>query len=480
MLKQARKPSSDPAQEKLRQDKANWNKEVSSLINDIIHLKKTMNGWPSKFYQQRTRITDPIPADPATIIGSLAGDFQELSQRASSIVQEQLNYSKNRRQKQVKQPGTPTPSAPAPSAPEAGAPPAAPSLSQQLAASADSYQLLAQGSNPVSRFFVKMLTPTRGGSEGARIRRFRMSLLGASAKTYKSLAKLQAAIVGSSKESSTVAHKQMQQTWNDWSLVTRGFSIYKSTMPAQALDQGGDVPAPSLDLPEEKQNELDKLETGTEKTPSSPQPFNIPEMMALAKAAILDYKRALTRKVLWDSSSDSSPTLSKINELIGRFTTLPANLKGQWAKSVVDAYRELIVELNQKHGTSGGTLNQVADILDAKAKAAIPPGVHMPKNTSDQLEVVAQTFLKKWLGKARHQFMPKDTSSYRLEVYKLADSARGTINQIMDLLEKGMDVEALYPLITQVNKEMTSLRLLVRSIHFADKPNEVPPLTSLF
>src|SRR5574338_50285 len=108
-VKTARKPSSDPVQEKLRQNKALWNKEVSTFVNDLIHLKKMMNGWPSKFHKERSRIVDPIPADPATIIGSLAGDFQEIAQKGNSIVQEQVNYAKNRRKKQPKQLNLPFP-----------------------------------------------------------------------------------------------------------------------------------------------------------------------------------------------------------------------------------------------------------------------------------------------------------------------------------------------------------------------------------
>ena len=53
----------DPAQEKLRQSKAAWNKSVSAFINDVIHFKKLMNGWPSKYFKERSKITLPIPAD---------------------------------------------------------------------------------------------------------------------------------------------------------------------------------------------------------------------------------------------------------------------------------------------------------------------------------------------------------------------------------------------------------------------------------
>lgn len=133
MEKTARRPSTDPVQERLRQNKALWNKEVSTFINDLIHFKKTMNGWPSKFFKERSRITSPVPADPATIIGSLAGDFQELVNKGNAVIQEQLDYSKNRRQRQPKQLNLPLPEpGKPPPTPESPKPPEGPDLSKQL------------------------------------------------------------------------------------------------------------------------------------------------------------------------------------------------------------------------------------------------------------------------------------------------------------------------------------------------------------
>src|SRR5271154_4044762 len=95
--KVARKTSMDPAQEKLRQSKAAWNKEVSTFLNDVIHFKKLMNGWPSKYFKERSKITLPIPADPATIVNSLAGHFQDLAQQGAAIAAQQAQYSQGRR-----------------------------------------------------------------------------------------------------------------------------------------------------------------------------------------------------------------------------------------------------------------------------------------------------------------------------------------------------------------------------------------------
>src|ERR1700678_1249493 len=103
MLKEAKSPP-DAVQQKLRRNKASLNKETSIFINNLINFKKLMNGAPNLFFKEKSKIINPIPADPATIIGSLAGDFQDIVSKSNAIIQEQINYSKNRRQKQISKP----------------------------------------------------------------------------------------------------------------------------------------------------------------------------------------------------------------------------------------------------------------------------------------------------------------------------------------------------------------------------------------
>ena len=114
MIKSARKSSLDPIQEKLRQSKADVNKDISAFVNDLIHFKKLMNGWPNKFHMEKSFIKDPIPADPNTIMGSLAGDFNNIAQECNNVVKQQLEYAKIRRKKQPKQMDLPLGTAPAP------------------------------------------------------------------------------------------------------------------------------------------------------------------------------------------------------------------------------------------------------------------------------------------------------------------------------------------------------------------------------
>jgi len=137
IIKDARKPSPDPVQERLRQEKAQFNKETSAFITGLINFKKLMNGQPSKFHMQKSNIKNPIPAEPISIIDALAEDFQSIAQQARNIVERQLEYSQTRRKK------APTPS------PGTTPSPTTPDLTQQLIGKASTV------SNPLIKFLSK-------------------------------------------------------------------------------------------------------------------------------------------------------------------------------------------------------------------------------------------------------------------------------------------------------------------------------------
>lgn len=494
MIKTARKPSTDPAQEKLRNDKATWNKDVSAFVNDIIHLKKLMNGWPSKFYMERSFIKEPMPADPATIIGSLLGDYQSIAERGNKIVQEQLDYSRTRKKRQPKQMNLPFPAAtPAPAAPSESAAPA-PDLTQQLAlplAAAQQYELIAEGSNPVTRFFTRLLTPTIGWSDAARIRRYRMSLLGQCVKVFKDLEQLQLEVVKSSDESLTSANKILHKTWNDWMIINKGFVIYKSNMPAIVLDTGGEIAPPKGAPPKDRASKDQDQETSELNTdpnapirgdyehepkdqdviapPSTKEQTNANEALILASAAIKDYK-AFLEKDRSNLRIKDEAIYGPFHELASKFIMPPARNRIHIALPLVKMYREIIAQLNAKLGTSGNSLTEILALVNsAAAKTKIQPAIPIPPKGA-QMEVMAQKFLRKWLGKTRHSIFTNKSSAYRLDVYKMAGETRRIINRIMDQLEKGMDVESIDVLIGEVNGQMTKLRGIMRALHLSNPP----------
>lgn len=482
--KSARKPSSDPAQEKLRQDKASWNKEVSLFLNDVIHLKKMMNGWPSKFFKERSRITQPIPADPATIISTLANDFQELAQRGESLVQEQLSYSKSRRQKQPKAPVTPgTPTTPeaqapaAPTAPPTTAPPTGADLSKQLAAWETKYSLVAEASNPISRFITRLLTPTIGFGEGARIRRLRMTLLRGCVETLKALKRLQKEIVKSSDNSIAESHKIMTDVWNHWTVVARGFQAAQMLRPETALDAGGDIEMLSPEEKEEvaQQKALEGGQDPNQVGPDGELPIHKWERVRKMLADYISYRNLL-------EGVDGGNDLVNLEHAVDKIRATPKIQKMNviMNSNVENDYVKTIRALNLELGTTGKSFKDITDQLRKQNRPAPVPKVPVapvappsPMDLEEQVpveELATQAQLGRWLGKLRHQMIPGATSGTRLEVYRLINNTKKDLNYIMNWLEHGWHPDQLGQGIPDINRQITSLRALTRSLAATEGP----------
>lgn len=416
MQKTARKPSSDPAQEKLRQEKAAWNKEVSSFINDLIHLKKTINGWASKFHMEKSFIKDPIPADPSTIIGSLAGDFQGIAEKANKIVQHQLEYSKSRRRKSNISPGTQT------------------DLSKQLSlpgmTASQEYFLISEASNVISRFFTRLLNPGIGGSEAARIRKYRMSMLTASATLYKDLEKFQNAIVSSGPNSIFIAARLLSKIEDNWIFLFNGFNTYKSSMPKEVKDTGGTIEVkPPIDL---------------KNKPAEKSPSDKPK----------EFSNQVINNIIADFSANSGNfldlNLKPLRSIIAKY--VKSEDKASLALSLIETYQTALAEANSKYKTNGDSLFSIWQEKNQKT-------------ASRHLEIVAQNFLTRWLGKTKHKLNPFDkTSATRLDIYNLIDEIKENVDKIMNSLEKDMNPTELDSLFIRVNSDLSSTRTFMRTL----------------
>lgn len=445
MIKVADKPSMDPVQQKLRQAKKQWNKDVSAFIDNLIHYKKLVNGQPNKFFKERSSIKDPIPADPATILGTLANDFQELSQRGSEIISAQIEYSKTRKKKQPKQPDAGVGVSSMPSTPEA---PAGPDLSKQLAAFEMKYGLIAEASNPVSRFFTKLLNPGIGFGEAARIRKYRMSLLTLCAKMHNDLGKFQVEIVKSSNDSINKSYNMLNdKIWHNWDLIYKGILTYKNNMPKSVVDSGGPIESP---IETDKPAPFKSSKPPSVQDPAAPAPAAVPAYATLVGNIENDYKNNYGN-VGVDNMGGAD---AELEVALLKFKIAPADKKDEAVKKVFKEYKNMIDKLNQSLGTNGKSL---AEISAQKTKIA----------SVDVMEKLAQDFLWKWLGKTRHGLSSTITSGYRLDLFKNAEEVRENLNKMMDSLEKGMDLEELMTLASDVHRQFISMKGLTRALHAA-------------
>lgn len=422
MIKVADKQSTDPIQQKLRSAKKQWNKDVSSFIDDFIHYKKLINGQPNKFFQERSTIKEPIPADPATILSNLISQFQKLSQHGNTIISAQIEYSKIRKKKQEK-------------------------------TSSMSYDLDALASSSLSRFFTKLLNPTWGASDAARIKKYRMSLLDNCASMYKDLEKFQVEIVKSSNQSIIDANNILNtQVWRKWDLINKGLYTFKLNTPV--------LPVKSNDpssIEDDKDNTIQDTKSNKEsvkaKIPVKNDKFEtnkndiFNEVRKIQNDYLKNYKFFINNNMV---GSDV-----RLETAISSFIKASDNDKNNAANLVIEEYGKLINVLNASLFTSGNTIGEIAEQFSKEASIS-----------NNQIEKVAQDFLKKWWGKKMHEFSLFDkTSGFRLDLYKMADEIRVSLNKMMDSLEKSMNIDELTEISLDINKKIQSLKNMTRAMY---------------
>lgn len=468
MLKEAKSPP-DAVQQKLRQNKKAWNAVVKAFIDDLIHYKKLMNGAPNKFFKEKGDIKYPIPADPTTIIGALAGDFNEIAQSANKIIQEQVAFSTNRRKRQsqnMKQMDLPlgpsgTPATPGPTA-APSAPPAQPNLEQQLslpiAASSqftlikvaakleDKYSLEKEASNPVTRFFTRLFTPTFGFGKEVGIRRARMAMLDSCAACFKGLEHLQAEITNASKQNLGLSAKMVMKLFHEWRKVKLGFDAAVKLLPQTPVESGGHINTPNLPSQERDKSLGGRPKDAPVQEAPPPNVVNIADARAIneAKKRIQDYTKALQS----GSFSEDVSSFQHLNNAISKFQMTPNQ---GTAEDVIKEYGEILSVLNGKYNSTASNLQGIT--FDRAASSH-----------THQLEVLSQLFLKKWWGKGKHQLSSDETSALRLAIYDEITDTREVLDQIMDLLEDGLDTQKLEPLISDVNGKMSRIRMTVRTL----------------
>lgn len=96
MNKIARKKSKNPLYESLREDKKDWNKDVSTLINSLISFKKGINGrGDSVSGEPPTPTNKPFPSSTTDRLNELSSIYKHIVDKGSQIIHEQEEYSRS-------------------------------------------------------------------------------------------------------------------------------------------------------------------------------------------------------------------------------------------------------------------------------------------------------------------------------------------------------------------------------------------------
>ena len=389
MDKIARKPSDDPTQEKLREGKSALNKKISEFISNLIQFKKLFNGAPNKFSPEKSSIKNPIPADPATIIGALVQDFQEIAEKCNGIINEQMEYSKTRRKSQPKQMNLPSQS-------QEGQP------AQQPAVASSDYNLTKEASNPVNRFLTRLMNPGIGSGDKAMKRKWRVSLLNTAVQLNKNFKKFQSSIVESSPNSIFISAKLLDQVENDFIYLVAGLKKIQESSPQNS-----------------EELKLKQVET-----------------------AIKDIQTS-------SNYYQNIEGLANLQEDAKQFTMADQDGKILLVDKLLADYKQVIHNLSSKKGLP--IQSSFADVIS----------LDKSKPKESPVEKTAQNFL----GKLKHQLSPFDkTSAFRLEIYKSAKHSRKLINDIMDLLQEDLNVDAISPIAKELGENILQCKSLVKDL----------------
>jgi hypothetical protein len=319
----------DPAQKKLRQEKRQWNAKVNLWIKDLIEYKKLINGAPNKYFKQKTKITSPIPANSGVILDNLSSRFQELAQTSIALVQEQDQYAKNFAARPKKAPKGAVMPIPAPVASKSET-----DLTKQL---------IAEGSNPWSRFITKLKTRQSGFGTKAQENRLRMQMLDDALATYRLLDKFQVQIIRSGDDSIINSYNLANEAWQRWTKIMRDYNAYMITnsksiapdIPDHAGQEANEVPPVNNDvkilskgkqLASSKAEEKTKAKAKAEKVKDASDEA-IYELEAVSQAflqkwlgqvrhSVLPGKNSATRLKLFQISKDICKEINKVMDIL--------------------------------------------------------------------------------------------------------------------------------------------------------------------
>lgn len=438
--------------------KKSWNKKSKEFLNDFINFIWLMNGKSNKFLMERSSIGEAMPADPTTIIGSLSIDFDSLVAEANSIIDYQDNLHQTMQSKKQS------------------------SLADNLLIkySDDHYDLLSEGSNPLTRFWAKLTNPAFGSGKAARIKRFRIALLNRAAPLYKDFALFQKHIVGVSDESIKESVVVFNKIEKDISFIANNIKTMLLSMERDAelesekeesvdledpftVSFTGGTPAPDTTAPPTTQS-LPSQQPSQQPPQQPAAPITTPEPLKPVAEPPNNDNLAKVESVIAEFNSKASVLMQNkalrplIQEM--RKALIPWNVASKVLENPNIAPDAKSKALENKN-------NAITQIMDAwnNLNAAIASSKLDNSSAVDNLEKVAQHYLSRWMGRTLHQSpFAGDTSPLRLECYNDAELIRKNLDGLMNSLEKEFDLDKIKSLFKEILEKFYDIKNNIRAL----------------
>lgn len=390
-------PSSDPKQQKLRDRKKSWNKKIRDFTSDLISIKKVMNGAPSKFHNQVSSIKDPIPADPVSILGVLASDFNQIVNEGNAIINDQIMYSQTRRQKQ---------NAPNPN-----------QTSFNFAAD----DKVVEASNKLTRFFSRMKGPLFFGPASEKEKRIlRLNMLQICVELEESFKELQEIILSSEKDAIEKADLLIMKVEKNI-LVLRKYVLH--SQPPQETQTT--IPSEIATIPIKEEFSEEMQQDAPVAEPAAQPIDNVTTLKAIINDIDLNKDNFSYDPVIYGLYLEQKKALKKSGP---EKETAIANIKA--------LYGSLLKSLNEQSKTNESSINDILIKKQAFAKQELVKLAY-------DMELFSHAFAGKWLKRQLLKLKTRDkTSGIRLKIDEKARICKSISNAMMDSLEK--DIEPIY------------------------------------
>jgi hypothetical protein len=301
-------------------------------------------------------------------------------------------------------------------------------LATQLANSEECFELLSEGSNAFTRFISKLKRPWFGDGDASRNKRFRLSILDATTKLEKQYFVLQSDIVGSGPESIFKSSQMFFKIIDEIELILSQLISIKSIPEAMKDD------------------------------PKITSIFDKYQML------INDFK---THKM---SFANSDPQISnRMLKLIEQFDEAKEKriVSDDLFQKIEKTHKEFLNDLCKKLNIQAKSITELHKLYNEKIKQQ-PKEETNPIINVQAMQVTADKFVGRMLGKLKHKIWSDKTTASKIEIYNIADECLKRLDEMLNSLENSLDVEYLinnFKFIQLLNDNISSILLpLVKSI----------------
>lgn len=485
MYKAGKKKSPDPVQQQLRDSKDSWNgdvrsftKEVSELRNNIrqfnsnlIEYKKLINGYPSIFHKEKGDIKYPIPVSTDNITSSLSDNFSglvqkitdlsqkfnDISQKSSAIVSQQASYSQTRKKKK---------------APEA-----------KQAAVTD-YQLISEASSPFSRLFSTIVNPVFSRENWIK----RKSWIEQCVNLKESLNKLDFLVLGTDIESISEATVLLKSDIFPkfkllYSSIAKTYREFMATQQSESSEQSAVQSSQALPQSTRPSSEQSTTRPSARRQPrretseSASVPSIAPSVEFSSEEQSSERQPAEQGRIVDDREQErlaaekAMLVISEIDNIDPDLLNFITQQKGtETAQMLHDLYERSKLYISQqqkahfpKRLNTFNSLVALFNSIKSEFIASIQSTVTAEFYKIDNdIKKYGQYYVRRWLRKL------KNRNIYRIEISDCINQITSILNDMMDSLESGLDVEILFQQASTIDSTIRTILTEMKSLSTAN------------